>query len=55
MRQRPYTLTRHRLEAIIEALTERLAGELPDECIRWAYTGALKWALQELEKRHHHG
>jgi hypothetical protein len=45
-------LTKPRLEAIIEALTLRLAGELdaPDISKR-AYAGALDWAEEELDRR----
>lgn len=47
-------LTKARLEAIIEALNSRLAGEMdvdPSGEKRTHYEWALEWARQQLEKR----
>lgn len=46
-------LTKRRLEAITEALTSKLAGELDSaDLTREDYEAAQAWADEQLEKRH---
>lgn len=46
---KPRALTKKRLDAIIEALTSRLAGAIEGD--REPYEAALIWARQQIAKR----
>lgn len=51
--ERSTPLTIRRLAAIEEALCHRIAGEIEDEGTEhFDYEGALRWAHDQLSKRH---